>query len=669
MDKKISPAEKYEKDIRLLLVNLGFTKVKGGSSFMIGDNQIDACGVCDDKLIIIECTTQRETIRSKIETWKGKQSSIRRGLDNNEEYRKYNNDNSLRFIIASKYSTIKQYEMVASEGLNKVILWGPEIINYYEKIVKAIPSRAKYEVLSDLGFEMKTDNVITIPSFQVIDNNIEMYSFFISPDDLIKISYVARRESGKKDFYQRMIDPARLKKISNFLDKGGIFPTNIVIAINGKSTFNKIKHLQQGVSCPNWLSFGTLTFPKTYQSCWVIDGQHRLFSFNKQGMHQKLSVLAFGNININKQTRFFVDVNKEAKPISSMLIWDLVGDLSPESEDGIISNAAKLINDKLPFKRKISIPSIGTGNISLASFCDSASRAGFSRREIKTENGISFVKNPFFDTNHSSFSNKIATSISYFFNKISELIESSGYLEDFIFDNGGVSVFIRLYKIIICLEAKEMNSSLFSKYIIPIIDYLKTLGNSAISDFRKKCSSEGGKTLVLNTFLKLIEDKNPRVVDYISERVNLLDELIDLEVRIRNIIEIEFKRNDFIKLKSLLNQTMIQQIESSIKRKSTDEIRDFCSYLSLGQAQMVITRELWNKIFKNIFTRPDPLKPDINELRFPNEQLFKMNLEQAANTRNSLAHKKGDVLTINDKESLLSFINQLKSIISRSYKI
>lgn len=668
MDKKSSPMDQYEERIRVLLGKLGFTKIKGGTNFTIGGNQIDACGICDNKLVIIECTTQRATIKAKIENWKGKQASIKKGLDFLEDYREYNNDSSLRFVIASKYSAIKQYEEVAKEGHSKVSLWGPEIVYYYEKLVRAIPSRAKYDVLADLGFEMQVSEALSIPAFKVVFNGIEMYSFFVTPSDLIKISFVARRESGKKDFYQRMIDPSRLKKISHFLERDGIFPTNIVIGINKKSTFQSVKLIQDNISFPHWLSFGILTFPKSYQSCWVIDGQHRLFSFDK-GMKQKLSVLAFGNVDLSKQTKFFMDVNKEAKPISSMLIWDLVGDLRPQGEEGIISNAVKQTNMTPPFKNIISIPSVGSGKISLASFCDSLFKMGFARREIKTGKGVLYIKNPFFDNDHITFSKNIADSLTLLFGKIADLTTDTGYLNDFIFDNGGVSVFIQLYKTIICVEGKKINEAIFEKYFILIIDYLKTLGRNTVDDYKKNCASEGGKKLILNGFLKLLLDINPSIENYISEKVNLLDELIDLEVKVRNILEIEFKRGDFNKIKSYFDPTFVQYVQTNVRRKTSDEVHDFCNQLSLGQAHHMITRELWGRIFEKVFTRHESERLDINDLRFSNGILFKINFELAAKTRNDLAHRKGIGQTIKDKESILSFINQVKSIISSLYKI
>lgn len=667
MDEKISPADEYEERIRNLLKKLGFTKVKGGNNFIIGENQIDACGVCEDKLLIIECTTQRQTIRSKIETWKGKLSSIRKGLDSLGDYREYNKSSSLRFILASKYSAVNQYEEMAKEGNNKVFLWGPNSVYYYERLAKAIPFRAQYDVLADLGLEMSGDETLSIPAFRVVSNNIEMYNFFVAPDDLIKISYVARREAGKKDFYQRMIDPSRLTKISEFLESGGVFPTNIVIGINEEFKFKKAVFNGFG-QFPDWLSFGILTFPKSYQSCWIIDGQHRLFSF-KKGMCQKLPVLAFGNIDLNKQTRFFLEVNKEAKPISSTLIWDLVGDLSPQSEDGIISNAVKITNTVLPFKGKISIPSVGSGKIHLATFCDSLMKSDFGSRDIKTGKGKLFVKNPFQDNNPNTFSKNIARSTSLFFEEIDNLINDKDYVRDFVFDNGGLSVLIYLYKIIICMEGKQANKNIVINYLSPIINHLSSLGKDGVGNYKKMCSSEGGKKLVVNDLLKLLVDVNPDICDYIEEKTDLFDELVDLETKLRKVAEIEFRRKNFKEIKSHINQSVIKQVEESIKRKTQDDVGDFCNQLTLGQLSDIITRELWKGIFKNVFVRPESDKAAINEPRFPNEEYFRVNLAIAVKTRNRLAHEKGYTLTIKDKELLLSFINQIKGLISFYYKI
>lgn len=651
MTNNISPSEKFENQVRNLLKDLGFTKVKGGPNFSIGDNQIDACGVCNNKMVIIECTTQRAHIRSKIENWKGKQASIRRGLDEFEEYREFNKVSRLAFVLASRYSIIDEYRDFARDS-PKVTLWDSRLISYYEKIAKAIPFRAKYDVLTELNFELEEDETVKIPAFRVKFDGTEMYNFFMSPDELIKISYVARRETGRRDFYQRIVEPSRLSKITRFLEKGGIFPTNIVVGINKKVEFKKIKTKKEdGEIFSKWLSFGKLRFPKSYQSCWIIDGQHRLFSF-KKGMKQKLSVLAFDNINLSKQTSFFVQINKYAKPISSRLLWDLEGDLRPESKEGIISNAVKIINTQNPYVRKISIPSVGSGPISIATFCTSLMKSGFAEKQIKTGKAKYVVNNPFFSQDYSEFSENIAKSISLYFKSIVDLVDpKKDYVKEFIFHNGGVSVLIYLYKILICIEGKKASREMVSKYLTPIIDYLGLHGKTLINDYKKKCSSEGGKKLVLSDFLKLLVEVNEDISDYIEEKEELRDRLIELESRLRKVIEIEFQKRGFDWVKKHINGELIKRVRKNIRVHTDNKISDFCNELTMGQSSVIITKDLWNKIFKSVFVRDENLAA-VGDLRFPNEDLFRANWNTMVSARNQLLHDRQYVFTAKDKESL-----------------
>lgn len=668
MTNNISASGKFESHVRSLLKDLGFTKVKGGPNFSIGDNQIDACGVCDNKMVIIECTTQRTYIRSKIENWKGKQASIRRGLDEFKAYRELNQSSRLAFVLASKYSIIDGYRDFARNS-PKVTLWDSRLISYYEKIAKAIPFRAKYDVLTELDFELEEDETIKIPAFRVKFDGTEMYNFFMSPEELIKISYVARRETGRRDFYQRIVDPTRLSKITKFIKKGGIFPTNIVVGISKKIDFEEIEAKKKDkTAIPSWLSFGRLKFPKSYQSCWIIDGQHRLFSF-KKGMKQKLPVVAFANIDLDKQARFFVHVNKYAKPISSRLLWDLEGDLRPESKEGIISNAVKIVNTQEPFIGEISIPSIGSGPISIATFCDSLMKKGFADRLIKTGRGKYIVRNPFYSKNYAEFSKNIANSVSLYFKGTVDLINpQKDYVKELIFNSGGVSVLVYLYKILICVEGKKASRKMVSKYLTPVVDYLSTHGKSLINDYKKKCSSEGGKKLVLSDLLKLLVTVNEDISDYIEERIELSDRLIELESRLRKVIEIELQKKDFDWIKRHIDGELVRRVRRKIKVHTDNKTRDFCNELTMGGSSLIITKDLWNKIFKKVFVRDESITA-VGDLRFPNEDLFRAHWKMMVFARNQLLHDRQYVFTTKDKESLQNFLDRITDILERYYKV
>jgi len=663
----LSNADRYEERIRQLLKNLGCKKVFGGKDFLIGDNQIDALGIFEDKILIVECTTQSKDLRSKLENWKGKVGSIRRALGEHSIFNKYNKGKLVRFILASRYSAAESYQELAS-GEPKVYIWGPRLVFYYEKIAKAIPSRAIYDIFSDLDLKIEAEMGITVPAFKVTINNINMFNFFISPHDLIKISYVARRETGRKDFYQRMIDPSRLNKINYFLKKGGIFPTNIVVGINSSFSFKSISIPRESLATTkDWFTLGLLTLPVSYQGCWIIDGQHRLYSFD-EGMRQKVAVLAFSNIDLAHQTQFFIEINKNAKPISSMLLWDLEGDLRPQSKEGILSNAVKKLNQATPFKGIISIPSLGTGKISISTLCNSLLKSDFSSKEIKTGKAKYFVRNPFFHNNHIKFAENISNSIAFYFDKMTnDLSEEKYYIKNFIFDNGGVSVLIYIYKIIICIEGKKIDSSLVPKYVKPLIDYLSSLGVTQIKDYKRKCSSEGGKKLVLNDLLKTLEEVNSEIADYIDEKYMLTDELTDLELKLRKVIAFEFNRIGLRDVKKILKPQILISIEKRIGQQY--DIPALCNEFSLDNETKIITWELWNKIFREIFTRGEEKSIDMNDPRFLDEELFKITLSNAVEARNNLIHKKEYSYSRRDKEMLHNFIEQTNSIISKHYGI
>lgn len=76
-----------------------------------------------------------------------------------------------------------------------------------------------------------------------------------------------------------MVKPSRLKSIAAYIDKGGQFPTNIVINFKTKKSnleFQKMENFEN-------TAFGKLTLPGQYGSAWVIDGQHRLYGFPPGG--------------------------------------------------------------------------------------------------------------------------------------------------------------------------------------------------------------------------------------------------------------------------------------------------------------------------------------------------------------------------------------------------
>ena len=166
------------------------------------------------------------------------------------------------------------------------------------------------------------------------------YTFLIRPDELLKIAYVghkASRDIENLETYQRMLQPRRLKKIAEYINGGGKFPTNIVVNLKtGKKTklrFDvKDKYGEEAL--------GALHLPPIYASAWIIDGQHRLYGYayarGKEGFNQDstgLPVLAYENLPADKEMNLFIDINSKQVKVKTGLLVELYADLHWRSSD------------------------------------------------------------------------------------------------------------------------------------------------------------------------------------------------------------------------------------------------------------------------------------------------------------------------------------------------
>ena len=91
---------------------------------------------------------------------------------------------------------------------------------------------------------------IRLPAIKLRLGGGDAYMFAISPEYLLKISYVSHRSKGKGsdiDTYQRMMKRSRLRKIHEFIEEKGTFPTNIVVNVDtNRLQFYKTKQEGEG---------------------------------------------------------------------------------------------------------------------------------------------------------------------------------------------------------------------------------------------------------------------------------------------------------------------------------------------------------------------------------------------------------------------------------------
>ncbi len=348
--KKIDESKKFHDRIKRLLINAGFDILKS-DYYAKG---ADIIAQVDNKKIIVQC--------------KCAQSDNKVGLNVDsliDEYsKKADKEKAERSILAiSKYkipsSYLSENEKERRAQFDKVIIWDDKIIEYYEEVVAALNEWAKYTIIGDMYIFSKFGGPIYAPAIKVFQGESEFFVFKIPPEELLKMSYIFRRDYNRKDAYQRALNIKRLKQdISEFLDSPeAILPTNLIGVFNSNINYYK----------------GRLKIPRQYKSFWMIDGQHRLYSFcytKNEIQRRNFDLICVGldgkKWKENKQAELFVDINDKSKRISKLLLYDLYELMGkPHIRIELVK---KLARESKIFKGKIKIHRKDKGEISLVSF-------------------------------------------------------------------------------------------------------------------------------------------------------------------------------------------------------------------------------------------------------------------------------------------------------------
>ncbi len=348
-----------------LLYAMGFTHLSGeGGAFLLVDpqseaatkNQIDVVGLDPEIAVAVECKSAATPRKDpRFQEYLAKHSVIRQRFVNciSTQFPMERNRVPILvlftwYLILSKHDEIRAQEQ-------KVVLLNEHDLEYYEQLVAHLGPAAKYQFFADMLHDRQISGLqVSVPALETKMGPHTCYSFSITPEYLLKIAFVSHRAKGKArdiDTYQRMIKKSRLKNIREYIDNGGMFPTNIVVSIEGKRSLRFDKGKQQGG--PEGARYGTLYLAPSYRSAWIIDGQHRLFAYSglDRARTGHLSVLAFNNLPASQQAQLFIDINHEQKSVKRSLLQELYAELNWDAEEddkrlgAIVSKAIQVLNE------------------------------------------------------------------------------------------------------------------------------------------------------------------------------------------------------------------------------------------------------------------------------------------------------------------------------------
>lgn len=645
----------FEEKVREFLSTFGFQDVSGGPTFKIGGKQIDACGGIGDTLLVVDATTTKSNIPSKITNLRGnidvyKRMDIQKDGMPQEQYKKYK---EVMLVVATKSLVDDKLRERAMESNIHVKLWDKQFFQYYDELKNLIKSYAKYQLYGELGLSSEPSETMTFPTLRIPSKKFgNLYSFVASPYGLLSSCYVARRESGEEEYYQRLINANKLNKIKIFI-KDNNFANNIILAIPPEISEN-VK-FEEKFKDGN-VSVGLLTIPKSHRSLWIVDGQHRLYGYSKledQGRADRLiQVVALENATLESQRELFITINKEQTPVKADLIWDLYSTARTNDEKtGIPSRAAKKLNEQTQFKDKIyfplSSPTRKKEQLPISKVCTSILDSRLLKGTLKGNN----AKNPIFDKNPDHKIVNVAKGINDFYYTIEEELNreksSSEFYNRFCMNGGGFNVMINLYSSILCVakeNAIEEYAKLFRELVLDNYSEKKQ-----VDQLLRSINTKEGKREKVNEFSEIINSKisaSGLELEKLPVSNKQNSEIMDIEKEFREFLQRELSKID----KEWIRTRTSKGIYDSLKDRTQDVISSGYDFLTLGQCFEIMFRNDNLQVFKEKIDNA-----------FYSVDIFKGQAVLLREYRNSIIAHNRKV----DKEKEKHFLNEIPGIIKK----
>lgn len=333
--------------------------------------------------------------------------------------------------------------------------------------------------------------------------------------------------------YQRIIKKQRLKEIRKFIDNKGFFPNSLIISIdtNGK----KLRFDLATPQIENAISrIGILYLPQLYRSVYIIDGQHRLYGYADSAYAGKdtIPVVAFVNLDKDKQVELFMEINENQKAVSKNLQNTLNADLLWTSEDKNKQRKALRLNiaqrlgelQSSPFFNRVII-----GENETSAYCcltidtieNALKSTHFLTRFGKDNHEIEAGT---FDRGSNDVTRGVLLpflmeAFQYFKNELPEEWELGDANSGVLTINNTIHALLRILNDIIdfLIERDKINPKIMDTrvllekvepYLAPLVSYFGSINETEREGIRKNYGS-GGKARVWRTFQSVINEAQP----------------------------------------------------------------------------------------------------------------------------------------------------------------
>jgi len=341
-----------ERNVAELLLNMGFTFIDSNSIIENSSNQrvgeIDLIFTFEDYLLIVEVSKDRRSGNAKKITFftKWTERSNQTLLRNHYNLRP-RKILRIYFDLATNIPENPSAEStrITQNGTGNKIAFLDDY-GYFLNSLKKIGSWSKNDFLDWLDFEDEPTTK-SVDAIQYYIGDTPAFCFVERVDNLLRSCYVSRRRTNDMG-YQRALKKTRVTGISQNIKKGeGLsFPNSILI-----SAPDLINDIAEPENCPKVVK---IHFPLSYNTCRIIDGQHRLLGFSAVSSETRqmysLPVIALQNYERKKEIKTFVDINSKQQKIDVNLILLLKADLewkedTKEQKEKIAVGVAQELNN------------------------------------------------------------------------------------------------------------------------------------------------------------------------------------------------------------------------------------------------------------------------------------------------------------------------------------
>ena len=417
-------------------------------------------------------------------------------------------------------------DIAKAEAQNTHVVQARELL-YFEEFSKKLGNASRYQFQAEYlaGQSIPALKGRKLPAVATKLGGKRVYIFSAKAVDILRIAFVNHRDlrdpSGAPS-YQRLVNPNRLKQIGKFLNEGGNFPNTVLLNFHVKPRFDKI-----GSDTSAEFQFGELYLPDKYKSCWIVDGQHRLYGCTAAENIEKLPNLffiAFDGMSAVDEANTFATINEKQTKVPKKLIAELDGDIKWDSKIpkdrllAIASRTVDLLNTKgsSPFENKVVTPGVSASTsqpLTLPQIQQAITQSKLIGSVCKRTGQI--LPGPCWDKNSEGSLMRMVAFLSWHFGNIEQANSDRWHAgkTEYLCSNFGVASHIRLLAELteyvsqkehfnpVESELTEIEDAL-EAYLKPIIEFI---GSASKEEFENRFKVPFGSGGLPRYFFKLVE--------------------------------------------------------------------------------------------------------------------------------------------------------------------